>query len=69
MDEELVADRLTELRTKTTQLRIRRDDLTLALDDEPNAPEPATLAAVADHITEIIAISQGLIEKGFLSLI
>ncbi|WP_245959610.1 recombinase family protein [Prauserella flavalba] len=54
MDEELVADRLTELRAKTKQLRIRRDELTLALDDEPTTPEPATLAAVADHITEII---------------
>ena len=54
MDEELVADRLTELRTKTKQLRIRRDELTLALDDEPTAPEPATLTEVADHITEII---------------
>jgi site-specific DNA recombinase len=54
MDEDLVADRLTELRAKTKQLRIRRDELTLALDDEPNAPEPATLASVADRITEII---------------
>ncbi len=54
MDEELVADRLTELRAKTKQLRIRRDELTLALDDEPTAPEPATLVAVADHIAEII---------------
>ncbi len=54
MDEELVADRLTGLRAKTKQLRIRRDELTLALDDEPTTPEPATLAAVADHIAEII---------------
>ncbi|MGH3570008.1 MAG: recombinase zinc beta ribbon domain-containing protein [Pseudonocardia sp.] len=54
MDEELVADRLAELPTKTKQLRIRRHDLTLALDDEPTAPEPATLAEVADRITEII---------------
>ena len=54
MDEELVADRLTELRAKTKQLRVRRDELALALDDEPAMPEPATLAAVADHIAEII---------------
>ncbi|TKG66322.1 recombinase family protein [Prauserella endophytica] len=54
MDEELVADRLTELRAKTKQLRVRRDELTLALDDAPTAPEPATLVAVADHIAEII---------------
>ncbi|GAA5115350.1 recombinase family protein [Haloechinothrix salitolerans] len=54
MDEELVADRLTELRAKSKQLRVRRDELTLALDDEPAMPEPATLAAVADQIAEII---------------
>ena len=54
MDEELVADRLTKLRAKTKQLRVRRDELTLALDDEPAMPEPATLASVADRITEII---------------
>ncbi|SFR27879.1 Recombinase [Lentzea waywayandensis] len=53
MDEELVADRLTELRAKTKQLRTRRDQLTLALDDEPTTPEPATLVAVADHVAEI----------------
>lgn len=53
MDEELVADRLTELRVKTKQLRARRDALLLALDDEPTAPEPAVLAAVADYIAEI----------------
>jgi site-specific DNA recombinase len=54
MDEELVADRLTELRTKTKQLRNRQDELTLALDGAPTEPEPATLVAVAEHITEII---------------
>lgn len=54
MDEELVADRLTELRAKSKQLRVRRDELTLALDDEPAMPEPATLAAVADQIAEMI---------------
>jgi site-specific DNA recombinase len=54
MDEELVADRLTKLRAKTKQIRVRRDELTLALDDEPAMPEPATLAAVADQIAEII---------------
>lgn len=54
MDEELVVDRLTGLRVKTKQLRIRRDELGLALDDQPAAPEPATLSAVADHIAEII---------------
>ena len=50
MDEELVA----ELRARSKQLRVRRDELTLALNDEPAMPEPATLAAAADHIAEII---------------
>ena len=54
MDEELVAGRLSELRTKTKQLRTRRDEINLALDTEPTAPEPATLTQVADHITKIM---------------
>ncbi|GGU47098.1 recombinase family protein [Lentzea flava] len=55
INQELVAGRLTELRAKSKQLRVRRDELTLTLDDEPTMPEPATLAAVADQIAEIIA--------------
>jgi site-specific DNA recombinase len=54
MDEQLVADRLCDLRTTTQQLRTRRDELTLALDDEPTAPEEATLTAIANGITEVI---------------
>jgi hypothetical protein len=54
IDENLVADRLTQLRTKTTQLRARREELTRTLDDEPTTPEPATLTQIANHITEII---------------
>ncbi len=52
---ELLAGRLSELRTKTTQLATRRDQLTDTLANEPTAPEPATLDGIADHITEIIA--------------
>ena len=55
ISEDLVAGRLTDLRAKTRQLRIRRDELTHTLDSEPAAPQPATLATVADRITEIIA--------------
>jgi site-specific DNA recombinase len=54
MEEELVADRLVELRTTTKQSRSRRDELTLSLDAEPTAPEKATLTAIANRITEII---------------
>ncbi|MGH8880340.1 MAG: recombinase family protein, partial [Stackebrandtia sp.] len=55
LDEELLADRLADLQVKAKQLRRRKDELALAVDDEPTAPEPAALEAVADHITDIIA--------------
>ncbi|GAB4588214.1 hypothetical protein Ntsu_60460 [Nocardia sp. IFM 10818] len=55
LDPELLAGRLTELRTKTSQLAARRDQLTATLANEPTAPEPATLDVIADHIAEIIA--------------
>jgi len=54
MDENLVADRLIQLRTKTTPLRAHRDELTRTLDDKPITPEPATLTQIANHITQII---------------
>ena len=54
LDEDLLGERLTLLRTKTKQLRTRRDELTDQLADTPTHPEPATLAQVADHITDII---------------
>jgi hypothetical protein len=54
MDEELVADRLVQLRTLSKQQRARRDDLAAEIHDEPAAPEPATLHAIADHIDQII---------------
>jgi site-specific DNA recombinase len=54
MDEDMVADRLAELRATTRQLRVRRDELMLTRDDKPIQPEPTTLDAVTDHITEII---------------
>jgi site-specific DNA recombinase len=41
-----------QLRTKPTQLRARRDELTL--NDEPTTTKPATLTQIANHITEII---------------
>ncbi|MFE3254590.1 recombinase zinc beta ribbon domain-containing protein [Nocardia sp. NPDC059091] len=54
LDPELLAGRLGELRTKTTQLATRRDQLTAALASEPTAPGPATLDVIADHIANII---------------
>jgi site-specific DNA recombinase len=54
LDETLVADRLTQLRDKTKQLRIRHDELTLTLDTPPTAPSTATLDQITEHITTII---------------
>lgn len=55
IDDHLIAERLTELRDKSKQLHNRRDDLVLDLANEPAAPRPSTLKAVAEHISEIIA--------------
>lgn len=55
IDDTLVADRLHQLRTTTTQLRNRHDELTLALDDAPTIPDRTTLEQVADHIAKIIS--------------
>ena len=46
--------RLAELRVTSKQLHARRDELAATLDAEPAAPNAATLAKIADHITEII---------------
>ena len=66
MDEELVADRLVELRGQTKQLRTRRDELTLALDGEPTTPEEATLVEIANCITEIINTGSHNTRKGLV---
>jgi site-specific DNA recombinase len=54
LDEDLVAERLAALKTACQQLTARRDELTVALDDEPTAPDPTVLDQVADHLAEII---------------
>ncbi|MFE3280692.1 recombinase family protein [Nocardia sp. NPDC059239] len=54
LEPELVGGRLTELRSKTTQLLARRDQLTESLASVPSAPAPATLDRIADHIVEIV---------------
>jgi site-specific DNA recombinase len=54
LDEGLVAERLTALKTTRQQLSARRHELTAALDDEPTAPDPTLLDQVADHLAEII---------------
>jgi site-specific DNA recombinase len=55
LDEETLAERLPKLRDTAKQLRRRREQLTVEIDAEPEQPDAATLAEVADHITDIIA--------------
>jgi site-specific DNA recombinase len=54
LDAELVAERLTALKATTQQLVVRRDNLTSVINTEPSAPDPVTLAQVADHLVSII---------------
>ena len=54
IDETLVADRLIQLRDKTTQLRLRHTELTLALDNQPTIPSLTTLTEITNHINKII---------------
>ncbi|MFQ6396631.1 recombinase family protein [Nocardia sp. KC 131] len=55
MDEQLIGDRLAQLRANSRQLTHRRDELTATLDTVPTGPDSATLTDMADHITELIA--------------
>ncbi|WP_203236990.1 zinc ribbon domain-containing protein [Nocardia panacis] len=54
LDPELLANRLVELRAKTTQLVTRRDQLAADLTNVPSVPEPRVLDEVADYIGDII---------------
>jgi len=53
LDRDVLARRVDTLAIQARQLRHRRDEL-LDLDTEPDQPDPAELAAVRDHIIEII---------------
>ena len=55
MDEQLIGDRLNQLRTTIRQLTAHHDQLTAALEDAPTGPDPADLTALADHITTVIS--------------
>jgi site-specific DNA recombinase len=54
LDPEDLAGRLDQLKTRSRQLRTRRDELASQLTDLPTPPPAATLRQVADHIDEII---------------
>ncbi len=55
LDEEDLASRLATLKTKTKQLRTRRDELADQLTDAPQPLPKEALANIANHISEIIA--------------
>ena len=66
LDEETLAERLPALRATTKQLRRRREQLTIEIDNEPHHPDPATLAEVAQHITDIITAGTDNQRKGLI---
>ncbi|WP_308200332.1 recombinase family protein [Kibdelosporangium philippinense] len=55
LEEDDLAARLATLKTKTKQLRARRDELADQLADAPQPVPKAALVEVADYISEIIA--------------
>jgi site-specific DNA recombinase len=54
LDRDTLARRVDTLASQARQLRHRRDEVLLNLDTEPDEPDPAELAAIRDHIIEII---------------
>ena len=66
LDEDTLAERLPALRATTKQLRRRREQLAVDIDAEPDQPDPATLADVARHITEIITSGTDNQRKGLV---
>jgi site-specific DNA recombinase len=55
LDPEDLAVRLTQLKSRSGQLRSRRDELADQVAAAPTAPRAATLRQVADHIADIVA--------------
>ena len=66
LDEDTLAERLPALRATTKQLRRRREQLAVDIDAEPDQPDPATLADVAHHITDIITSGTDNQRKGLI---
>jgi site-specific DNA recombinase len=54
MDDETAGDRLKTLRREIETLKARRDHITDAIEDQPTAPEPSTLARIRAHLTKVI---------------
>jgi site-specific DNA recombinase len=66
LDEDMLAGRLSTLNAKAKQLRTRRDELNDQLNDVPTELPPATLAEVADHITEIVTFGTDMMRKALI---
>jgi site-specific DNA recombinase len=66
LDDELVGQRLGELRATSKQLAARREELAAALDAEPTMPDTATLAQVADQVTQVIDAGSDKIRKALI---
>jgi site-specific DNA recombinase len=54
MDEEDTGPRLRELRTEIEALKVRRDEITDLISDEPVAPSPSTLAKTRARLEHVI---------------
>jgi site-specific DNA recombinase len=54
LNPEDLAGRLAQLKTKTKQLAMRRDELAAQIASAPAMPPPATFQQVADHIDQVI---------------
>jgi site-specific DNA recombinase len=54
MDDQIAGDRLKTLRHDIETLKARRDHITDAIDDQPTAPEPSTLARIRAHLDRVI---------------
>jgi len=54
LDPDILARRVDTLASQPRQLRRSSDELLLNLDAEPDQPDPAELAAIRDHIIEIV---------------
>jgi hypothetical protein len=54
IDRDTVARRVATISEQIRQLRHRRDELRLLLDDEPDEPDGAHLTRLRDRVTQII---------------
>ena len=54
MDDETAGGRLKILRREIETLKARRDQVADAIEDQPTAPEPSTLARIRAHLTKVI---------------